>query len=147
MRIVTVLTAVLLLSLAGYGQQKNTPAKTTYKGKMKSIQFEYFSNWKLDDGAAALTLTPDGFKDNYVEIHKEKLTGTVEQFLDTMKAEGTTAEPITFNGMQAYKTLENEYSCQYFIFMSGGVYYTFGLRSDKAHKEEAQLIRQSFKIK
>ncbi|MBS1779950.1 MAG: hypothetical protein JST70_11535 [Bacteroidetes bacterium] len=147
MRAITILTTILFLSIAGYGQQKKAPVKLTYKGKIKAIQFDYYNNWKLTDEVTGVTLTPDGFKDNYVEIDKEKWAGTEAQFLDTLKAEGTLAEPTMFNGMKAYKMLENEYANQYFIFVNDHLYYTFGLRCNKEHRDEAQVILKSFKMK
>jgi len=147
MRVLTILITVLLLSTAGYSQQKKAPVKLSYKGKMKAVQFDYYDNWKLTDDAYSVLLTTDGFKNNFLEIDKEKWAGTEAQFLDTMKAEGTLAEPTVFNGMKAYKILENEYANQYIIFVNDHLYYTFGLRCSKEHRDEAQLILKSFKMK
>lgn len=139
-RLAILITILIALGAQAFSQDTTPPEKVIYKGKMKGLQFEYFKNWKLDDNASALTLTPNEFSD-YIEIHKEILKGTKEQLLEEIKNDGTTLEPTTFNGMDAYK---GRYG--YFIFF-GKYYYTVGPRFSEKTKEQGEAILKSIKLK
>lgn len=133
-------TVLFALSIQAFGQNTTQPGKVIYKGKMKGLQFEYFKNWKLDDGAESVVVTPNENKE-YIEIDKNPLKGTKEQLLEEIKNDGDTPEPTKFNGMDAYKVRNS-----YFIFI-GKFYYTVGPRLSKETKEQGEAIMSSIKLK